>query len=688
MGEAAQRWQTECTGATSINQEGSSSMSQLDRPPAFFQSVDFLFLIELNCELDFIHANEVLSAIQELLEQTHDRRLYHNVFTQAGILVYSTVDELQFIYGSDFSSQFPSDVVSFLRSEVSGKVCASLAESVESGVRVLSRVTGLVDREKKFKHRVKLSNNKTVVFWHRPYSDLHIVSIIASNTNSIAGTSGSKGLTQRIDSLMEKLPFLVHNSVALHMVFDRNNPVTVSSLGDPSAAHSYSDCSHFRKAVTLKALISADLGGTLQALLISKGVEFRVHWMDDFKNATCILNTCPLLNVITGLTPSLPNRCLSRYSVGMNNLDWYCSPLHGVTKKKATKVDRNRDFEDLVPLPAEYGSDHADLANAVQRSGSSLGQVKLSINDLSSSEIGKGLHIVGAPPTVAWDSDEPFIETIVAGKVPVVLKDTVIRKWKALKTWTMDYLSQNMDADILQSVKCTDDYLTFDPDNRSPLKLNISLPYKVANMSTSEFFKCVTSPESCADGLRGHYYFGTVPKSLKSDVSPGRLLYRTEKDSQASKQFVWISSAGMITHGHFDQDYNFFVQLVGEKRFTLWSPEQHELMYVYPRIHPLWHKSRINFRHVDVQRFPGFARARALQVKLGPGDMLYVPPYTWHYVETLSPSVSLSTWSHDYNLYDHMNAIYKHDHKFDLLKSKKGKFLNVHFTISLRIFTL
>lgn len=257
----------------------------------------------------------------------------------------------------------------------------------------------------------------------------------------------------------------------------------------------------------------------------------------------------------------------------------------------------------------------------------------------------------------------------------MVLRGTVVQSWKALWKWNMTYLSQNMDTETLRSVKCTNNYITFDPDNRSPLKLNISLPYSLANMSTSHFFECVASTKPCSDGFVGHYYFGTVPESLKKDIQPSHLLYHTDKDLKAAKQFMWISSPGMITHTHFDQDYNFFVQLVGEKRFTLWTPEQHELMYVYPRVHPLWHKSRVNFRDVDIQQFPGFSRARGIQVKLGPGDMLYVPPYTWHYVETFSSSVSLSTWSHDYSLYDHMNSIYRHDHKFDLLQNQKGKIM-------------
>ena len=39
--------------------------------------------------------------------------------------------------------------------------------------------------------------------------------------------------------------------------------------------------------------------------------------------------------------------------------------------------------------------------------------------------------------------------------------------------------------------------------------------------------------------------------------------------------------------------------------------------------------------------------------------MLYVPPYTWHSVETLSPSVSLSSWSDFGNVRTLMTHLYR-----------------------------
>ena len=688
VSERTLKWHKECLN-TDIG--GTSSTREREIPPAnndfpSFKSVDYLFLIEVSCEPDLVTANSIIATIQMLLNQTNNRQVYHDVSNQVGFIIYSSTGKLKFTYVSDFSSDFPSDITSFLKDGVLGRNCAPSEISVESSIRVLSRVTGLVDREKKFKRAFKQANNKTVVVWHRPYSDLHIVSILSSGGSEPAASTSegslSSKLEQSISKLVDEVPLLVHSPVSLHVAFDRdNNQVARSSVGDPSLAHRYSDCSHFRKAITLKALIAADLGGSLQALLISKGVEFQVHTVDDFKSVACVRSMSPSLNAISGLSPLFSNKCLllpRKVGVKDDDDDHYCSPLHGWTRKSKEKSNKKL-VDDTVPLPVNYGSDHGDLASAARKKSSLLLQdeVQLTINQRSvrsHSEASKaGFIVVGEPRVLKWKTDKPFVERMLSERIPTVLRGTVVTKWDALKTWSMEYLSKNMGVDVLPSVKRTDDYLTFDPDPRSPLKLNVSLPYTIANMSTSEFFRCISSAQPCPDGYLGHYYFGSLPDGLKEDVKPGRLLYHTEKDFEAGKQFVWISSSGMITHTHFDQDYNFFVQLVGEKRFTLWSPEQHELMYTYPRVHPLWHKSRVNFRDADLQKFPGFSRARAVQVRLGPGDMLYVPPYTWHYVETLSPSVSLSTWSHDYDLYDHMNAIYKHDHKFDLLQSKRGK---------------
>jgi len=44
-------------------------------------------------------------------------------------------------------------------------------------------------------------------------------------------------------------------------------------------------------------------------------------------------------------------------------------------------------------------------------------------------------------------------------------------------------------------------------------------------------------------------------------------------------------------------------------------------------------------------QYPRVKQAKALEAVLGPGDMLYLPPMWWHYVEALDLSISVNVWS-------------------------------------------
>ena len=689
--------QTRGVDGTHTQKKTCSMSSDCAREPIPTRSVDYLFLIETDlCTTgNSSHARTVLAAIEGLMERTRDSTVFHDVQAQYGFILYSSSAQggLQYTYGRDFSPDFPDDLRShLLRSEGEAECTLSSVASmsgyrrVGDAVRVMSRSLKLVDEQGKFHQRISLASNKSLYVWHRPYSDLHIVSIIDMDDTGTASDTGGREDSEekmmrlrtkhRITKLSEKLISVPAYPVTFHMFFSISNTVGVALLGDPGRAVRYQDYSHFKKAGTLKALLAEKQGASLQALLLSRGIEFQVHFLQDLEDSECLLNISPSLTTPLNIRSEFSDPCL----ISRNNSDTedlYCSSLHGWTKKRALSLNSDL-FQNRVPLSSEYSSSHVDIAKSVSQnlngSKETVPVKELSINKISSCGCERAKPVIqGQPRSVRWERDKPFVEELVNGGEPVVLQGTVVEAWPALGKWNMSYLSLHMDTDVLEHVKCTNDSLTFDPDRRAPLQLDLPLSYTLANISTSHFFQCVQSSGSCSDGYKGHYYFGQVPESLKKDVMPSEFLYHTEKDRLAAKQFMWLSSAGMITHTHFDQDYNVFVQLIGKKRFTLWSPAQHELLYMYPRVHPMWHKSRVNQRDVDSAQFPGFSRARGVQVELEPGDMLYVPPYTWHYVETLTPSVSLSTWSHDYQLYDHMNAIYRHDHKFDLLQSQRGK---------------
>ena len=103
-----------------------------------------------------------------------------------------------------------------------------------------------------------------------------------------------------------------------------------------------------------------------------------------------------------------------------------------------------------------------------------------------------------------------------------------------------------------------------------------------------------------------------------------------------------------LTPCHYDLTHNAYVQVCGWKRFVLFDPAYGPCLYPFPVAHPMDRCARVDLEHVDLQRFPRLASARAVAVVLGPGDLLVIPAGWWHHVQTLTEdSVSVSFWFAD-----------------------------------------
>ena len=255
--------------------------------------------------------------------------------------------------------------------------------------------------------------------------------------------------------------------------------------------------------------------------------------------------------------------------------------------------------------------------------------------------------------------------------------------WPQAVGWTWNDMDATLQGETMSGVLLTDDVDYAPTDDRSPLGQllkppasantsvrNVSAEWIIGNLRDASERSGTTGARHHFDGRRHLRWFGDVPEPLRIALQPSRALYHSEFDHKAAMQYMWLSSSGSRTHTHFDNDHNVFVQLIGTKRFVLWPPNQSEALCPYPRLHPLWHKSRAHFGAPDM-RVPAcanYSRARALALDVQPGDLLYLPPWWWHTVETRSPSLSLSTLSRWPELYNHLNALYTHKYLFDDLR--------------------
>jgi len=129
---------------------------------------------------------------------------------------------------------------------------------------------------------------------------------------------------------------------------------------------------------------------------------------------------------------------------------------------------------------------------------------------------------------------------------------------------------------------------------------------------------------------------------LLQDIDPPKILRRLKEILVIN---FWFGGGGCKSPLHFDRADNFFVQLLGKKRVTLFPPSAGK--YLYPsedKKRP--HISRVNIFAPDEDMYPLLkdAKKEKIVVELEPGDVLYIPSLWWHGVESLGTSISVNIW--------------------------------------------
>ncbi|XP_019873243.2 HSPB1-associated protein 1-like isoform X2 [Aethina tumida] len=110
------------------------------------------------------------------------------------------------------------------------------------------------------------------------------------------------------------------------------------------------------------------------------------------------------------------------------------------------------------------------------------------------------------------------------------------------------------------------------------------------------------------------------------------------------KSTFWFGSKNSHTSLHQDSyGYNLILQIYGKKMWILFPKEEDlkstRIPYEESSIY-----SKLNFFSPDLNE-PGFKGVKnCSRIILKPGDVLFVPKKTWHYVENLETSISINTW--------------------------------------------
>lgn len=122
-------------------------------------------------------------------------------------------------------------------------------------------------------------------------------------------------------------------------------------------------------------------------------------------------------------------------------------------------------------------------------------------------------------------------------------------------------------------------------------------------------------------------------------------------EAMAERVSIWLGGATTATC-HFDALENIACCVAGQRRFTLFPPDQISNLYPGP-LEPTPGGqviSLVDFKNPNFQKFPRFKEAlqNAQVAELEPGDALYLPTMWWHHVESLQPyNVLINYWWDD-----------------------------------------
>lgn len=127
--------------------------------------------------------------------------------------------------------------------------------------------------------------------------------------------------------------------------------------------------------------------------------------------------------------------------------------------------------------------------------------------------------------------------------------------------------------------------------------------------------------------------------------------FREENDiamPRAGLVSMWIGNRTRIS-AHYDFPDNIACVVAGERRFTLFPPDQIDNLYVGPvdRTPSGQAISLVDFHAPDFDEFPRFQEAlrHALVCDMEPGDAIFLPSMWWHHVEAFSPyNILVNFW--------------------------------------------
>ncbi|KXJ20689.1 hypoxia-inducible factor 1-alpha inhibitor [Exaiptasia diaphana] len=251
--------------------------------------------------------------------------------------------------------------------------------------------------------------------------------------------------------------------------------------------------------------------------------------------------------------------------------------------------------------------------------------------------------------------DDPEAIAMIEKGIPLILKNCSFAR--SAHKWTVDYLNENLkDKDHITYVASQRRFLFYDEDKLIDNYKNWTPPHEKRLMYFHEFLKMARALKKANNGTLSYfqsplYNIEGVSPALEKDINAFDYSWLLDIVSRLGWgdeviNLLFIGMSDVVTPAHYDILENFFVQIAGYKRVILFRPDYFKSLYPFPVGHPHDRQSQVNFDNPNFEKFPNFLDIEGLEAVVGPGDVLYIPIYWWHYVESErnNMTVSVNFW--------------------------------------------
>jgi len=219
------------------------------------------------------------------------------------------------------------------------------------------------------------------------------------------------------------------------------------------------------------------------------------------------------------------------------------------------------------------------------------------------------------------------VQALIKEKKPFVLRQ-LAKDWNCVTKWSPQYLSD---------LHGEDEIILVDNTDRRNNKFEVTYLKDVIdniNNGGAKYYRFYPLLRRHPEHLKDFDY-----KWLRENTDRGR--------SKVEIFHTFIGGDQTETDIHCAFSSNFFTQAYGRKRWILVGPEFTPIVDPFPCVRLTrsgngFAGKPFSFFEPDYETYPGYRHVDYYDVTLEAGDVLYVPPFVYHNVINLSPSIGVA----------------------------------------------